>query len=145
MAANFRNRISMQPMRSCIMEWRDLLFFFRSCGWWWGRGDFLTFCVLCGEWTLPRSPCRHPVFGPPFTPYPLFQWYQQSKVVLINLSMKCSYSAFNAQSSRLIIVVVQLGAVKKICSSSGGALRKKEKLSLLPKLMVFWVSSPVEC
>ncbi len=26
MAANFRNRISMQPMRSCTMEWKDLSF-----------------------------------------------------------------------------------------------------------------------
>jgi len=41
-------------------------------------------------------PCLHPVFGPPFTPYPLFQWYPQSKDILMNLSMKCSYSAFNA-------------------------------------------------
>jgi hypothetical protein len=26
-----------------------------------------------------KSPCLHPVFGPAFTPYPLFQWYPQSK------------------------------------------------------------------
>jgi hypothetical protein len=39
--------------------------------------------------------------------------------------MKCWNSAFNAQGSRLIIVVVQLGvAVKNICSSSGGAQEK---------------------
>jgi hypothetical protein len=31
--------------------------------------------------------CLHPVFGPPFTPYPLFQWYLQSKDILINLSI----------------------------------------------------------
>jgi hypothetical protein len=43
--------------------------------------------------------------------------------------MKCWYSAFNAQGSRLIIVVVQLGAVKNICSSSGGA-QEKEKTGL---------------
>jgi len=24
-----------------------------------------------------------------FTPYPLFQWYLQSKEILLNLSMKC--------------------------------------------------------
>jgi hypothetical protein len=29
------------------------------------------------------------VFGPPFTPFPLFQWYPQSKDILINLTMKC--------------------------------------------------------
>jgi hypothetical protein len=32
---------------------------------------------------------REIVFGPSFTPYPLFQWYPQSKDILENLSMKC--------------------------------------------------------
>jgi len=40
--------------------------------------------------------------------------------------MKCWYSAFNAQGSRLIIVVVQLGAVK-IYVAAMDALRKKER------------------
>jgi hypothetical protein len=40
--------------------------------------------------------------------------------------MKCSYAAFNAQGSRLIIVVVQLGAVK-IHVAAAEALRKKER------------------
>jgi hypothetical protein len=55
---------------------------------------------------------------------------------------------FNAQGSRLIIVVVQLGAVKTYCSSCGGAQEKRKtgwNSSLPPKLMVFWVSSPLEC
>jgi hypothetical protein len=94
--------------------------------------------------------------------------------------MKCWNSTFNAQGSRLIVVVVQLGASENICSSNGGAQEKGKtgwnsvyyqnwwfsgfhppletqfttkidgflgfipllKLSLLPKLMVFWVSSP---
>ncbi len=43
-----------------------------------------------------------------FYPYPLFQWYPQSKDILLNLSIKCWNSTFNAQGSRLIIV----GAVK---------------------------------
>jgi hypothetical protein len=44
--------------------------------------------------------------------------------------------AFNAQGSRVIIVVVQVGAVKNICSSSGEGLRKKGmKLNLSPKLV----------
>jgi hypothetical protein len=34
----------------------------------------------------------YPVSGPPFTPYPLFQWYPQSKDILLNLSMKGSNS-----------------------------------------------------
>jgi hypothetical protein len=37
-----------------------------------------------------KSSCfLHPVFGPPFTPYSLFQWYLQSKEIFINVSMKC--------------------------------------------------------
>jgi hypothetical protein len=57
-----------------------------------------------------------------FTPYPLFQWYPQSKEILLNLSMKCWTQHLNAQGSSVIIVVVHVGAVKVyICSSSGGA------------------------
>jgi predicted oxidoreductase (fatty acid repression mutant protein) len=36
----------------------------------------------------------------------------QTKEILINLGMKHWNSAFNAQGSRVIIVVVQVGAVK---------------------------------
>jgi hypothetical protein len=54
--------------------------------------------------------------------------------------MKCCNSTFNAQGSKLIIVVVHLGAVK-IYVAAVEALRKKRKdmmkLSLPPKLMVF--------
>jgi len=82
------------------------------------------------------------------TTYPLFQWYLQSKEILINLSMKWWYSAFNAQCSRLnliykskrgvclcgqklgsawkIIVVVQLGAVR-IYVAAVEALWQKRK------------------
>jgi len=45
---------------------------------------------------------------------------------MLELSMKCWYSAFNAQDPRLIIVVVQLGAVK-IYVAAVEALRKKER------------------
>jgi len=34
-----------------------------------------------------------------FVPYPLFDWYPQSKEILLNLSMKCWNSALNAQGS----------------------------------------------
>jgi hypothetical protein len=46
----------------------------------------------------------------------------------VQLSMKCWYSAFNAQGSRLIIVVVPLGAVK-ICVAAAveALLTKKER------------------
>jgi hypothetical protein len=40
--------------------------------------------------------------------------------------MKCWYSAFNAEGSRLIIVVVHLGAVK-IYVAAVEVLRKKER------------------
>jgi hypothetical protein len=90
------------------------------------------------------------VLGPPFTPNPLFQWYLQSKGIVINLSMKCWYWAFNAQGSRLIIVVVQLRGVKT-CVSAVEALRKKERqdeiqfttkidgfLSFIPRWMLMY-------
>jgi hypothetical protein len=38
--------------------------------------------------------------------------------------MKCWNSAFNAQDSRVMIVVVQVGAVKIYVESSGGAQEK---------------------
>jgi hypothetical protein len=38
----------------------------------------------------------------------------------MKLSMKSWYSAFNAQGSRLTIVVVQVGAVKLYVAASGG-------------------------
>jgi hypothetical protein len=36
------------------------------------------------------------------TPYPLFQWYPQSKDILINLSMKCYNSVWNAHTQHLM-------------------------------------------
>ncbi len=50
---------------------------------------------------------------------PLFQWYPQSNEIWLN-------SAFNAQGSRVIIVVLQVGAVK-IYVAAVEALRKKER------------------
>ncbi len=65
-----------------------------------------------------KSPCLSPLsplLAPPipsaFTPYPLFQWYPQSKEILLNLSMKCWNSTFNAQGWRVIIIIVQVGAM----------------------------------
>ncbi len=55
--------------------------------------------------------------------------------------------AFNAQGSRLTIIVVQLGAVK-IYVAAVEALRKKERpdeTKFTTKIDCFWVSSPVEC
>jgi hypothetical protein len=88
--------------------------------------------TLCGFLYDPiielsvKSPCFHPVYGPAFTPYPLFQKELQSNEILLNLSMKCWNSAFNGQGSRVTIVVVQVGAVK-IYVAAVEALRKKER------------------
>jgi hypothetical protein len=49
-----------------------------------------------------------------------------SSKVALNLRMKCWNSAFNAQGSRVIIVVVPVGAVK-IYVAAVEALRKKER------------------
>jgi hypothetical protein len=32
-----------------------------------------------------------------FTPYPLFQWYPQSKEIILNLNMECWNSGLNLQ------------------------------------------------
>ncbi len=61
-----------------------------------------------------------------FHHYPLFQCYPQSKEIKLNLSMKCWNLAFSAQGSRVIIVVVQAGALK-IYVAVVEALRKKER------------------
>ncbi len=101
------------------------------------------------NWALELSLkwlCLHPVFGPSFTPYPLFHWYPQSKDILINLTMKCWYSAFNARVSRLIIVVVQLTTVK-IYVAAVEALRKKgrqDETQFTPKIDGFLRSAPLD-
>jgi hypothetical protein len=50
------------------------------------------------------TPCLHIIFGPPFIPCPLFVWGMQSKEILLKLG--------NAQDSKLIIVFIQVGALK---------------------------------
>jgi hypothetical protein len=72
-----------------------------------------------------HSPSVSPPISSAFAPYRLFQWYPQSKEILLNLGMKCWNSAFNAQSSRVIIVIVQVWEVK-IYVAAMQALRKKE-------------------
>jgi hypothetical protein len=51
---------------------------------------------------LIRKVTLHSAFGPPFTPYPLFQWYPQSKDILISLSMKCCNLVWNADTQHLM-------------------------------------------
>jgi hypothetical protein len=57
--------------------------------------------------------------------------------------MKCCNSAFNAQGSRVIIVVVQVGAVQIHAAAAVQTLMKKRKLSLPPKLVEELVWVPV--
>jgi hypothetical protein len=67
-----------------------------------------------------KSPSlSHPILFA-FTPYPLFEWYPQSNEILLDLSMKCWNATFNAQGSRVIIVVVQVGAVKALRENERG-------------------------
>ncbi len=67
-----------------------------------------------------KSPCLWVCFHP----HPLFQWYPQSKEILLILSMKCWNSAFNAQGSRVIFNNCAGTSNEKICSSSGDAQEK---------------------
>jgi hypothetical protein len=92
-----------------------------------------------------KSPSVSPRISSAFAPYPLFQWYLQSKEIWLNLGVKCWNSAFNAQGSRVIIVVVQGGAVK-IYVAAVQALRKRMhrmKLSLPPNWVEKLVWVPV--
>jgi hypothetical protein len=57
--------------------------------------------------------------------------------------MKCSNSAFKAQGSRTIIVVVQVGAVKMYVGAAEALRKRKDrmKLRLRPKLVekLVWI------
>jgi hypothetical protein len=91
-----------------------------------------------------KSPSVSPPISSAFGPsYPLFQWYLQSNEIWLNLGMKCWNSAFNAQGSRVIIVVVQVRAVKiYVAAAQCRRSRKRKhrmKLSLPPK----WVEKVV--
>jgi hypothetical protein len=59
-------------------------------------------------------------------PIPCFIDIRKSKEILLHLSMKCGNSAFHAQGSRLITVVVHVGEAK-IYVTPVGAVRKKER------------------
>jgi hypothetical protein len=63
-----------------------------------------------------------------FTPYPLFQWYLQSKEIFIKsqYEMLKLRTRFNGQGSRVIIVAIEIGPVN-IYVTAVEALRKKGK------------------
>jgi hypothetical protein len=84
-------------------------------------------------------------------PIPSFSGIRKVKDILINLSMKCWHSAFNAQGLRLIIVVVQLRAVKTYVAAVEALRKKKERqdetqfttkidgfLSFIPRWMLIY-------
>jgi hypothetical protein len=82
---------------------------------------------LCPHISLERVYCIRKVtlsLGLLSPPYPLFVCGICKVDILRNLSMKCRYSAFNAQGLRLTIVVVQLGGAVKIYVVAVEALRK---------------------
>jgi hypothetical protein len=92
-----------------------------------------------------KCPSVSPPYSSAFVPYPLFQWYPQSKEILLNLGVKCWKSAFNAQGSRVIIVIVQVGAVKIYVAAVEALWKKRKdrmKLSLPPKLVEKLVLGP---
>ncbi len=73
--------------------------------------------------------CPHLVFGPLFSPKPLFQWSLQSKERVSNV-----YSASNAHGLRIIIVVVMEVFKKK-------ERQDETQLRLPQNLMIFCVST----
>ncbi len=90
-----------------------------------------------------KSPFVSPCISSAFAPYPLFQWYLQSKEILLNLGVKCWNSAFNAHRSRVIIVVVQEGAVKIYVAAVHRKRKHRMKLSLPPNWLEKLVWVPV--
>jgi len=83
-------------------------------------------------YTLIELSVKLPSDSPPI---PSFSGIHKSKEILLHLDMKCWNSAFNAQGSRVIIVVVHVGAVKihvEQCRRSGNR-KHRMKLSLPPK------------
>jgi hypothetical protein len=108
-------------VRSLCMVWSVSLV---EWGWYENLGHVWAENV---DWfELPvKLPSVSPSISSSFTPYPLFQWYLQSKEILLNLGMRCWNSIFNAQGLRIIIAVVQVGAAN-IYVTAVQALRKKE-------------------
>jgi hypothetical protein len=92
-----------------------------------------------------KSPSVSPLISSAFAPYPLFQWHPKSKENLLYLGMKCGNSAFNAQVSRVIIAIVQVGAVKIYVPAVRRSGKRKHwmKLSLPLKLVEKLVWVPV--
>jgi hypothetical protein len=76
----------------------------------------------------------------------LYRHFMKSQYETLQLNIKWWNSASNARGWRLIIVVVQLGAVKIYVQKWPRSGKRKDgmKLYLLPNLMVLWVSAHLE-
>ncbi len=81
---------------------------------------------------------KSPSLSPPIlfdvTSYPLFEWYQQSKEILLNLGMKCWNWAFNAEGWRVIIIVVQVGAVKIYVAAVKALKERRDETQFTTKI-----------
>ncbi len=92
-----------------------------------------------------KSSCLHLVFGPLFTPYPLFEWGLQSKEVLLNLGMKCWSSGHLMNKVRGNYRSCTCRNSENICSSSSGGAQERgnqnrTKTPFGTKMVHFWVS-----
>ncbi len=63
-------------------------------------------------------------FHTPVTPYPLFQWYLQSKDIWLNLSMKCCNSVCCNTKFETDYSSCTVRMSENLCSSNGGAQEK---------------------
>jgi hypothetical protein len=88
------------------------------------------FIVQHDKWKLEfsvMSPCLYPIFGLAFTPLsPLSVVSAKYWNLKKNLSTKCWNSAFNVQSSRVLIIVTGSSS-ENIGSSNRGALEKERQ------------------
>jgi len=106
--------------------------------WWWYQWEFNWIelsceepihqsCKICSQHAIRviiSSPCLWARFHSLF---PSLSDIRKVRKLLLNLSMKCWNSTFNAQGSRLITVVVQIGAVKIYVTALEEALEKTWK------------------
>ncbi len=96
----------------------------------WSKAD------ICKKSYPQGHPLFHTLSSLLSPPFPSFSGVPLRKETLSILNMKCWNSAFNAQCSRVIRVVVRVGGSENICSSRRSGKRKEgTKLSFPPKLV----------
>jgi hypothetical protein len=88
-----------------------------------------TILLICGLLTIYiyiKPYCLHLIFGLAFTPQTPLLVISTTDEILLNMGLKCWNSTFNAQGSRLIIIIVHVKAVR-IYVTIVEMLTKKEK------------------